>query len=442
MPNRKRSRESPACEGPPLKGRTPENRPTVGLADYTPVYGPRRRDPEPHVASYETRRKGPDASSECNPRRKTRSLLPRPSCTSAQASSNPVTPTTATKPAMNGEGNGSISPRTAVIPPAIPSSPCSNANQGQRALDKPKVPQKPSTPIPNPSPEVSQASPAKTAPTPTPPITTTAQLPSSLPISSEILPSPPTAGASPGPPRQHRNIEKVMLGNLCFDTWYRSYYSKDILGDHSGGKIKGGKDAHNNQPSPGGSSTDSEPHHCGNNSVKDDGAKVHSRSRDAAPALERLYVCPCCFKYSKELVTWWAHVRYCQARQHVPGEKIYTHPRSASHIPMPQPQSVSSSGRKADQVKKAASEEAEDVKTQGEYSVWEVDGGRDTVSSYLIGKNIFTGVLTRFTFAVILPKPVALCQAVSGHQVGILRCDRVQVLPSCIHGTRRSPRGH
>jgi hypothetical protein len=65
--------------------------------------------------------------------------------------------------------------------------------------------------------------------------------------------------------------------------------------------------------------------------------------------LERLYVCKHCFKYSKELMSWMAHVRACDRRLGgplgmVPGRKVYTH-------------------------------------GDGVWSVWEVDGEIDTVRS-------------------------------------------------------------
>lgn len=64
--------------------------------------------------------------------------------------------------------------------------------------------------------------------------------------------------------------------------------------------------------------------------------------------LERLYVCNHCFKYSKELMSFWGHLRSCDRRfggtqAMVPGREIYTHP-------------------------------------PGDWSVWEVDGEVDTVS--------------------------------------------------------------
>src|SRR5690606_22141192 len=67
------------------------------------------------------------------------------------------------------------------------------------------------------------------------------------------------------------------------------------------------------------------------------GAKTHSRrDRDHhPPMLDRLYVCPRCFKYSKELVTWWKHVRWCERRGYLPGRQIYTHPKGKRTVLVP-----------------------------------------------------------------------------------------------------------
>ena len=56
-----------------------------------------------------------------------------------------------------------------------------------------------------------------------------------------------------------RNILKVVLGDLLFDTWYGSFYPDELVG---GGKIE----------------------------------------------IDRLYVCQWCFKYSRELMPYMAHL--------------------------------------------------------------------------------------------------------------------------------------
>lgn len=124
-------------------------------------------------------------------------------------------------------------------------------------------------------------------------------------------------------PRPDRNIDKVVLGNFCFRTWYPSYYGKEVLGD------------------------------------------------GAAPVLERLYVCPSCFKYARELVAWRGHVRLCERLARVPGRKIYVHPRGRRTT------LVAPRRRRGDGGVRYVEEVVED---EGEWSIWEVDGDKDGVS--------------------------------------------------------------
>lgn len=161
-----------------------------------------------------------------------------------------------------------------------------------------------------------------------------------------------------------RSIDKVVLGNLCFSTWYASPYGKEVLGEvsTSSGKVKGSKLNH----IPEG---DSKAQLKG---TKGGGNASSSRGHEPSPMLERLHVCPCCFKYSKELVAWWAHVRYCQRRSHVPGEKIYIHPKGRSKRIAHQPPPLGSGRRSS--IKRVVEEE---VQNEGEWSIWEVDGQKD-----------------------------------------------------------------
>jgi hypothetical protein len=123
-----------------------------------------------------------------------------------------------------------------------------------------------------------------------------------------------------------------MLGDVSFRTWYPSYYS--VLPSSNGG---GG----------------------GGNAAT---AKMGGGKKDKEVILERLYVCPCCFKYAKEPDPWRAHVKFCEEKAHVPGTKVYTHPQ----------------GTKAG---KAGTKEIDSLGGEGEWSVWEVDGEQDGVSS-------------------------------------------------------------
>lgn len=159
-----------------------------------------------------------------------------------------------------------------------------------------------------------------------------------------------------------RNIDKVVLGEICFKAWYPSYYGKEVLGDISGNSTKGG----NTNGTKGGSKEEA------------GGKANHRKDRDNQPMLDRLYVCPCCFKYSKEIVPWWEHVRVCETREYVPGNRVYVHPKGRRIVRVPDtsaPRSTKKKGR--DSGLKSVEEVVED---RGEWSIWEVDGEKEGVS--------------------------------------------------------------
>jgi hypothetical protein len=163
-----------------------------------------------------------------------------------------------------------------------------------------------------------------------------------------------------------RNIDKVVFGNICFSTWYHSPYGTEALGGVSGNSVKS---ANNNGPP----SQDA----CG----KDDAYGNATSRKPKEDKLDRLYVCPCCFKYSKELVPWWQHVRQCERRGHVPGEKIYTHPKGQHTRHAVHADSVGAAtkgtGRKRRAPDTAAQAVEDPVQDQGEWSIWEVDGEQE-----------------------------------------------------------------
>jgi hypothetical protein len=195
----------------------------------------------------------------------------------------------------------------------------------------------------------------------------------------------------PGP-GSDRNIDKIVLGNICFRAWYPSYYGKEVLGDISGNTLKANLGNINGGHSENG------------------GAKSFSRRDRDPPILDRLYVCPCCFKYSKELVTWWEHVRVCENSGYIPGEKIYVHPRGSRMVEAP-----TGSSRGLKKTKGAAPIKTSEqlVFDEGEWSIWEVDGEKDVLfcqnlslfaKLFLDNKSVFFDV-TGFNYFLLVYTP-------------------------------------
>ncbi|KAL1884106.1 hypothetical protein VTK73DRAFT_6775 [Phialemonium thermophilum] len=210
-----------------------------------------------------------------------------------------------------------------------------------------------------------------------------------------------TAPAASKPQNAHpdRNIDKVVLGNLCFRAWYPSYYGKEVVGDISGNSSKH-RTSHMN----------------GADHKSDTGGRGHSRrDKDNTPMLDRLYVCPCCFKYSKELVAWWEHVRLCETRSVIPGKKIYVHPKGWRKVFVPVSHtSKSLKGTKRRDVGVRVAETL--VQNEGEWSVWEVDGEKDVLfcqnlslfaKLFLDNKSVFFDVtgFNYFLLVYTLPAP-------------------------------------
>ncbi|KAL6804247.1 acyl-CoA N-acyltransferase [Trichoderma sp. SZMC 28012] len=215
--------------------------------------------------------------------------------------------------------------------------------------------------------------------------------PAPMVITPVLPPKPPTLPVSDRPPpRTDRNIDKVVLGNLCFRTWYPSYYGKEVLGATSGNAKGGSKDG-----------------------LLDAAGKGPSKKeKDGLPMLERLYVCPSCFKYAKELVAWWGHVKLCQQRAHVPGNKIYVHPKGRRTV------HVAQDGSRGPGQKKRRGEGniryvEEVVQDEGEWSLWEVDGEQDVLfcqnlslfaKLFLDNKSVFFDV-TGFNYFLLVYTP-------------------------------------
>ncbi|KAL7820822.1 acyl-CoA N-acyltransferase [Trichoderma gracile] len=218
--------------------------------------------------------------------------------------------------------------------------------------------------------------------------------PTPMVITPVLPPKPPTLPVSDRPPpRTDRNIDKVVLGNLCFRTWYPSYYGKEVLGATSshakGGSKDGLLDAAGRGPS--------------------------KKDKDGLPMLERLYVCPSCFKYAKELVAWWGHVKLCQQRAHIPGNKIYVHPKGRRTVYVPQDASRGP-GQKKRRGEGNIRYVEEVVQDEGEWSLWEVDGEKDVLfcqnlslfaKLFLDNKSVFFDV-TGFNYFLLVYTPPAV----------------------------------
>ncbi|KUI72318.1 Males-absent on the first protein [Cytospora mali] len=236
-------------------------------------------------------------------------------------------------------------PQNQSPPPKPPSSPSSSSS--------PTV--APMTQLPSRSARVSDHVAANTSKRFAPPTTNPAQQPP-RPAKKQQL-----AKDQRKPNTAVRNIDKVVFGNICFSTWYHSPYGTEALGEISG------------------TSTGSSSH---DGSFKEEGGLSNSTSRRTKEdKLDRLYVCPCCFKYSKELVPWWQHVHLCERRNYIPGEKIYTHPkgRRTRQVPVGAAAVPSSKGpgRKKKGPETTAHSVEETVEDQGEWSIWQVDGEKE-----------------------------------------------------------------
>jgi hypothetical protein len=86
-----------------------------------------------------------------------------------------------------------------------------------------------------------------------------------------------------------RNVREVVLGNLCFETWYFSPYPDNII---KGPRAKSTDTAVQNLTTLGG------------DGIKQDGI-----------VCERLYVCPLCFRYTPDEVNYAQHIMFHQDKQ-------------------------------------------------------------------------------------------------------------------------------
>lgn len=226
------------------------------------------------------------------------------------------------------------------------------------------------------------------------------------------------------------------MGDICFRAWYSSPYGKEFLGFTNRG------DANSNSNAAGGAG-DGADGGRGRPREKAAGGGHHQnhhsrRDRDHSPMLDRLYVCPCCFKYSKELVAWWEHVRVCERKGFVPGERIYVHPRQKKLVKRPVPpelpagagaNAAAGGAKNAKAARGGRRKKSEDPATanseavlrdvvveEGEWSIWQVDGEKDVVSSAyaFLCCALMVHVADAPPGPAVLSKSVAICEAIPG----------------------------
>ncbi|KAI1385450.1 acyl-CoA N-acyltransferase [Hypoxylon trugodes] len=221
----------------------------------------------------------------------------------------------------------------------------------------------------------------------TTPTTTTTSTPKRVTASPVDKPPKP-----PPTPRSDRNIDMVVLGDICFKAWYPSYYGKEVTGDVS-----------NNNNTVGAK---------GGGKI---GGRMGGGKRAPPPMLERLYVCPCCFKYSRELVMWWEHVRCCEKSYVLPGRRVYTHPKGAKmgvRVPAVVDGAAGRKGKRKSDVSVELNAE-EQPNNEGEWSILEVDGDKDRLfcqnlslfaKLFLDNKSVFFDV-TGFNYFLLVYTP-------------------------------------
>ncbi|CAK7208372.1 SAS complex subunit [Sporothrix curviconia] len=324
---------------------------------------------------------------------------------------------------------------TPIQPPLLPVSPTRTTPAQALPPPWPEVqpqPQKPKSvqqlreeAAPSPRQQQAARTPRQTIVTTAASAATAAPCSASTPTSATSLNATSTAPpASPSQP--DRNIDKVVLGEICFKAWYPSYYGKEVLGDTAGNTHHGrggahqakgaGKENHHHAPS----------HHYQQHAY---GHGHGGKDKDAQPMLDRLYVCPFCFKYSKEIVPWHGHVQVCESQFQIPGEKVYVHPKGVRTIRVPVSSSASasasasaSSASKGSKRNRVSSEAdihyvEQVVKDEGEWSIWEVDGEKDVLfcqnlslfaKLFLDNKSVFFDVTGFYYFLLVYTPPPSL----------------------------------
>lgn len=150
------------------------------------------------------------------------------------------------------------------------------------------------------------------------------------------------------------NVLNVVLGNLLIKPWYPSFYPEDLVG------------------------------------------KV----------VDRLYICAACFRYSKELMPYLAHM---VCIKHSALILLNT--------------KLMQKGKKVCPQKELPPPGTLIYRTK-DHMIYEVDGEEHKVRHLPLSK--YTSRLMRET--AILSEPVPLCEAFSGHQIRLLRCNNLSIL--------------
>ncbi|TDZ46878.1 Males-absent on the first protein [Colletotrichum trifolii] len=349
---------------PPFVALTPERKGRLPLKKIseTPIPIPVLPTPSTSQSHHPPLGKHPASSTPTPPRsnrRKSNSGTNSAAMGAARDAKENVRPVTLVAPKINYQAAQPPSHRTGgnlvrPSPPTCQPPITSHFRPAPRPISYQNTP----VPIPVPPTPVPKSTPAPPRQPKQPRAPSTTPKPTSTSTPVQAKPQAATSGpkvADKPALRQDRNVDKVMLGNICFNAWYPSFYGKEALGDASAG-AKGGSGSAKNP-------TAGDPANAG--------AKNAQRKGADTPMLGRLYVCPVCFKYSKELVMWHSHVRMCESTRTVPGRKIYSHPRGTRTVrkELPRP-----AGKKAGVAVKYTEEQVTD---EGEWSVWEVDGEQE-----------------------------------------------------------------
>ncbi|PQE19331.1 histone acetyltransferase protein [Rutstroemia sp. NJR-2017a BVV2] len=156
---------------------------------------------------------------------------------------------------------------------------------------------------------------------------------------------------------RERNIKEVVFGDICFKSWYSSWYPREIIGMNHGaggaGELGGG------HVGSGGVTK-------GNKSGNGKGnGKGSAGAAASATQVERLWVCGWCFAYSLSKGEMGVHREVCRRRvEGPPGRRIYVHAERSGD---------------GDEVGDGDGMDREGEE-KGEWSVWEVDGEEEVVS--------------------------------------------------------------